>query len=92
MPMRLAGRNMHDIAHHQPSRLLSFTTDQSSPHRHGENLSALVRVPERAGAGREADVVGHAVGGAEDGIHVYDAGEGRGGLFGGGVGCVGGAY
>ncbi len=51
---------MHNIPHLQPPRLLPFTADEPAAHRDGEDLAALVRVPEGAGAGGEADVIAHA--------------------------------
>ena len=91
MPMRLPPGNMHDIAHLQPLRLLALGANQARPHRHGQNLAALVRVPEGARSGREADVVAHAVVCGEDGVHVHCSCEGFGGLPGVGVGFVGAA-
>ena len=91
MPVRLAGRYMHYISHHQLPRRLAFGANKPRSDRDSQDLAALVRVPECACAGSEADVVAHAVVGREDGVHVYRSCEGFGGLLGGGVGLVGGA-
>jgi hypothetical protein len=91
MPMRLTSRYMHNVSHQKLPRSLAFRANKARSNRDSQNLPALVRVPECAGARCEADVVAHAVVGCENGIHVYCSGEGFGGLFGGGVGLVGGA-
>lgn len=57
MPVRLAGGDVHHIAHLQALRCLAFRADEPGAEGDGEDLPALVRVPEGAGAGREADVV-----------------------------------
>lgn len=72
---------MHDIADHQLARRLALGAHEPRAHRDGQDLAALVRVPERAGARREADVVAHAVVGREDRVHVDCSGESFGGLF-----------
>jgi hypothetical protein len=91
MPMRLPSRNMHNIAHQKLPRSLALGANKARSNRDSQNLTALVRVPERAGARSEADVVAHAVVGRENGIHVYCACESFGGLLGRGVEFVGGA-
>lgn len=91
MPMRLPSRNMHHIAHLQLPRLLSFRTNEASPHSHCQNLTALMGMPVGASAWRETDVVAHAVFSVEDRVHVHGAGESLGGLARGRVGLVGGA-
>lgn len=52
---------MHYIPHLQPPGLLALGANQPAAHRDGEDLAALVRVPERPRAAREHDVVAHAV-------------------------------
>lgn len=91
MPMRLASRHMHHIAHHQLPRRLAFRTNKSSAHRDGQNLAPLVRVPESASARREADVVAHtrAIVGREDWVHMNRACKSLGRLLGSSVGLVG---
>lgn len=91
MPMRLASRHMHHITHLQTAGSFALRTNKARTHRDGQNLATLVRVPECACSGREADIVAHAVVCCEDRVHVDRAGEGFGGLFGGRVGFVGGA-
>ena len=93
MPVRLTSRNVHYISYQQLPRCLAFRANKTRPDRDRQDLAAFVRVPEGAGAGREAHVVTHAAAviGREDWVHVHCAGEGFGGLLGGGVGFVGGA-
>lgn len=61
MPMHLPRRDMHHIADLQALGLLALGADKSRAHGDGEDLAALVVVPVSAGAGREADVVAHAI-------------------------------
>jgi len=68
MPVLLISRNMHHIADPQTLGWLAFGADEASPQCHRQDLAPFVVVPEGAGARREADVVGHAVVGLEDGI------------------------
>lgn len=97
--MHLPGRDMHHVPHLQQARRLPPRTHQPHPHRDGEDLPELVVVPEGAGTGGEAHVVGHATEGwgggvgltGEDRVHVDGAGEGGGWLAGGGGGLVRGA-
>lgn len=91
MPMRLTSGDMNYISHLQSPWRLSFRTDQTCPHRHGQNLAVLVSVPECSGSRGEADVVSHAgvIIGVEDRVHVDCAAKGFCGLSGGGVGFVG---
>ena len=91
MPMCLASRNMHYISYEQLPGSLALGANKACPDRDGQNLPALVRVPEGASARSEADVVSHAIICCEDGVHVHRPCEGFGGLLGGSVGFVGGA-
>ena len=49
VPVRFTRRNVHDVPDTQTLRLLALRADQSRSHRDGEDLPALVRVPECAG-------------------------------------------
>jgi hypothetical protein len=91
MPMRLTGRNVHNIPNQKLPRRLAFGADKARSNRDRQDLSALVRVPERAGPRGEADVVAHTVVGRENGIHMHCSCEGFGGLLGSRVGFMSGA-
>ena len=91
MPVRLARRNVHYISHKQLPRRLSFGANKSRSNRDRQDLAALVRVPECACAGSEANIVSHAVICREDRVHVHRSCKGFGGLLGGSVRFVGGA-
>lgn len=58
MPVRLSARDVNDITNLQPSRLLPFTADQPAAHRDGQDLAALVGVPEGAGLQPQSAFVG----------------------------------
>lgn len=92
MPVRLARGNVHNISHHQLPRSLAFRANESRSDRDCQDLAALVRVPECSCTGSEANIVSHAVVCREDRVHVHRSCEGFGGLLGGSVGFVGGAY
>lgn len=81
VPMRLARRHMHHITNPEPLGLLAFRAHKACAHSDSQDLAALMRVPESACAGREADVVAHAVVGREDRVHVYSACESFRGLL-----------
>jgi len=91
VPMHLSRRDVHDVADLQLLRLLPLGTDQAGSDGDGQDLAALVAVPEGARAGREAHVVGHAVVRFEYGVHVHGPREGFGRLPRGAGGEVGGA-
>ena len=78
--MHFSSWYVHDITNLQLSRLLAFRTNEAGAHRHCEDLTAFVGVPEGASARCEADIIAHGVLGAEDRIHVDGAGEGLGRL------------
>lgn len=73
MPVHLTSRDMHHITNLESLRRISLRADQAGAHEDRQDLAALVLVPESAGAWREADVVSHAVWGAEDRVHVDGA-------------------
>lgn len=81
MPMRLSRRHMDHIADLQTPGCFTFRANETRAHGDSEDLTALVRVPERACAWCEADVVAHAVVCREDRVHVYCACEGFRGLL-----------
>ena len=91
MPVGLAGRYVDHIAHHQLPWCFAFATNESCPHRNGQDLAAFMSVPKSPRARREADIVAHAIICCEDGIHVYSACESLRGLLGSRVRFVSGA-
>lgn len=91
MPMRLPSRNMHHIADLQSPWLLTFTANQSLANGDSQDLPAFVSMPVSPGAGRETNIVAHAVFSSEDRVHVHRARESFGGLARGSRGLMGGA-
>ena len=97
MPMHFPCGDVHDVAHLKNLRFLASRTYQSLPHRDGQDLPEFVMMPERPRAGREANIVGHAVkawrgvicGRLEDRVHVHCSCECFARLAGGSVGRMG---
>lgn len=88
MPVRFPGRDVHHVTNLELSGRLILGADEARAHGDSKDLTALMSMPVSPGTRREADVVAHAVGSGEDGIHMHRAGECFGRLTGGCVGFV----
>lgn len=82
MPMSRSRRTYNHITRPNPPRLLSLIAYPSTARFDLENLSSLMRVPERATTREESHVVGHDAGlGVDvDDVHPDVAREGLGGF------------